>query len=118
MAFPVYLVLSSDGFQEEPNQNVFRTDVEQGPPKQGVKGSRSLVFRNVTYMAITKADYLSFVTWFRTTIHWGADWFDWTDPVDGVTKKASIKDGKYTAKPWTPTLSRWDITFVIETWAS
>lgn len=118
MAFPAYLVLSSDDFGEEQEPNVYRTEMDGGMPKQAAKFSRATYERTVTYMAVTAADYQSFLIWFRQTVHFGADWFDWTDPVDSVVKKARIKEGRYSAKPWTPTLSRWDITFRIETMVS
>lgn len=116
MAFPAYLLLLQDNYGEKQGSNLHRTDVEQGQPKQGVKGSRALHSRTVTYLATSLANYLAFETWFRTTVKWGALWFDWTDPKDGVTKKARIVNGEYDGKPMNGTLTHWDITFQIETW--
>ena len=61
------------------------------------------------------ADYNSFITWFQDTINYGADWFDWTDPVDGIEKSARIVGGL--GKEATPVpVSKWVIDAVIETW--
>ena len=116
--FPSYLSLTTRDFKEEPDEGVYRTPMEQGLPKQLAKSSRALVKRPVVYLAKTKADYLSFKAFVSTTLHNGADWFNWTDPVDGVTKLAQIENGKYSATPWTPTLSHWDISMTIVTWSS
>lgn len=114
--FPAYLKLANKDFSEKPEQAVYRTDLEGGPPKQLQRFSRSLVKRQVVYMAESNADYRSFKTWVRTTLHNGADWFNWTDPVDGVTKLARIENGTYEGTPFDPMLVKWDISFVLETW--
>jgi hypothetical protein len=116
--FPSYLSLTRTDFAEEPAEAVYRTPMEGGLDKQLAKSSRQLVKRNVVYLAKTLADYNSWKTFVRTTLRMGADWFNWTDPVDSVTKLARIERGKYRGEPWTPTLSHWDISFVIETWSS
>jgi hypothetical protein len=116
--FPVYLTLSMKDFAEQPEPAVYRTPMEGGVPKQLAKSSRVLVKRPVVYLAKTKADYLTFLTFVRTTIRNASDWFNWTDPVDGVTKLARISEGKYTCTPWTPTLSHWDISMTLETWSA
>lgn len=118
--FPSYLILTPDNFGEMPVPAVWRTPMEGGMPKQLKRHSRVLVERPVLYVAVSKTDYQSFLTWVRTTINNAADWFDWTDPLDNVTKLARIKEGKYEARPWEgiATLERWEISFTIETWSS
>lgn len=119
-AFPSYLVLTPDNFSEQPQPAVWRTEMEGGMPKQLKRHTRVLVERPVLYLAVSKANYLSFLTFVRTTINNGTDWFDWTDPVDGLTKLARIKGGKYEARPWEgiQTLERWEISMTLETWSA
>jgi hypothetical protein len=118
--FPSYLVLAPDNFSETVAPVVYRTQMEQGLPKQLKGASRVLIVRPVTYLALTLADYQSFKTWHRVNVNVGADWFNWTDPVDSTTKLARIKEGKYVGKPWEgiATLARWEIAFELETWSN
>jgi hypothetical protein len=113
------MILTPDDFAEEQGDSpVYRTPMEGGLPKQLAKSSRVLVVRSVKYFVKTKADKISWDTFVRTTLRNGADWFNWTDPVDTVVKLARIPNGKYRAEPWTPTLSHWHISFSIETWSA
>lgn len=118
--FPSYLILTPDNFNETVEPIVHRTPMEQGLPKQLKGASRALVVRPVMYLAVTLADYNSFKTWHRVNVNLGADWFNWTDPVDSATKLARIKEGKFVARPWEgiATLARWEIEFQLETWSS
>lgn len=114
--FPAYLAIGFDGYDEVQPSPLLRSDMEGGQPKQGRMRTRVLYERKVVYRAKTLADYQSFLTWYRTTVNFGADWFNWTDPVDSVSKPARIKGGEYEAKPVTPTLGHWDITLTLEHW--
>ena len=116
MAFPWYARLYLDGFAETPGVAVERSDMESGPAKQRKVRSRVLVQRPVKYALDSLVDYQNFMNWFKTSINNGADWFDWTDPVDGVIKQARIVDGNIQATPLNKTFRFWDVVFVIETW--
>jgi hypothetical protein len=116
--FPAYLTLADKDFAEQPDQAVYRTQVEGGLPKLLQKFSLTLVKRPVVYLAGTNADYQSFKTWVRATLKNGADWFNWTDPVDNVLKLARIENGAFKGSPWTPMLDKWEISMTIETWDS
>lgn len=116
--FPAYPKLLFDGFDEKPEPAILRTEMESGPPKQALIRSRTMITRSVQYLLESNADYQSFLTWFKTTINYGADWFDWTDPVDDVLKSARIVGGDITPKPTRKNLSRWVVSFKLETWSA
>lgn len=114
--FPSNAKLLFEGFTERPASAVLRTEMESGPPKQAKLVSRVMVPRPVRYLFASKADYQAFVTWFRTQISYGADWFDWTDPVDGTVKSARIVNGTYEPTPLRKNLERWVVAMDLETW--
>lgn len=115
--FPSYMKLILAGLTFKRESALLRTEMEIGPPKQTVQKTRVMLTRKVTYAADSKTDYLNFITWFTTTINRGAAWFDWTDPVDGVTKKARIVNGELDEeKPLNSGLTLWQVSFHLETW--
>ncbi len=116
-AFPSYAKLYRDPLAEQPQSVVVRTQMEKGPPKQRRRASRQMIQRTVRYALDSKTDYQNFMAWYRTSISHGADWFDWTDPVDGVLKQARIVAGTFQGgTPRDKALRLWDVTFTIETW--
>ena len=116
-AFPSYAVLLFAGFGEQPDSALLRTTTESGPPKQSLLMSRVMVKRQVTIQLNSAADYQSFMTFFKTTISYGASWFDWLDPVDNITKQARIVAGQIQSAPMRPNLSLWRVSFQLETWS-
>ncbi len=116
--FPSYGRLLFENFSRDRASGLRRTQMESGPPKQLVTRSRTMVEMPVIYQLGSLADYNSFLTWFNTTINLGADWFDWTDPVDSVVKQARIKEGKISEVPQRKQLDRWKIAFTLEFWGS
>lgn len=116
--FPSYPILLQNGFGQKREPGVLRTQMESGPPKQLKNKSRVLVQRSVTYELVSLANYTSFITWFQSTINFGADWFTWTDPVDSTAKSARIVSAIETEAPVTPTLTAWRVSFTLETWGS
>lgn len=115
-AFPAYPKLLFDGLRRTPDPAVKRSDNESGPPKQLKTKSRVLHSRPVIYLLTSASDLNAWEAWFESTINYGADWFDWTDPYDGVVKSARIKQGSYALEPQRKMLDRWKATFEIETW--
>lgn len=116
--FPTYADLLRAGFAQQRGPAVQRTDMESGPPKQLKTKSRVMVSRPVAYLLRTAANYASFITWFQTTINYGADWFDWTDPVDANVKSARIVGGTLQSEePIEPRMQYWKVSFMIETWS-
>lgn len=116
-AFPAVLKLMRDGFAKEPESIVNRTSMEDGLVKQAKAKARALVPRPVVYAADSKTDFAAWETFFNTTINAGADWFDWTDPLDAVVKLARLV-GPYQARPINGALTRWEISMRIETWSA
>jgi len=114
--FPFYATLLWDGFTERPEPNAIRTEMESGPAKQAPKASKATTTRPVKYRLNSAADYQSFKDWHRDDLKHGTGWFDWTDPVDGVTKLARIPGGQIDPKPARRMLDVWDVSFQIETW--
>jgi hypothetical protein len=117
--FPAYAKLTFDGNPRQRESALNRTNMEAGPPKQLKVKSRVMVERPVVYNLDTLSDYNNFITFFQTTINFGADWFDWVDPVDGATKLARIKNGQISKEePRRKVMDRWRVGFTIETWSN
>lgn len=112
--FPSYAKLHK--YPVKPESAVLRTETESGPAKQSKVRSRALVERDITSSLDSKADYIAFKVWVRDSISRGADWFNWTDPEDGVVKLARIKNGMVSYKPLNGALTLWEASFALETW--
>jgi hypothetical protein len=116
--FPAYAKLGFEGFSQKRESALSRTSMESGPPKHLKVKSRVLVERPVMYFFDTLADFDNFITWFQSTVNYGADWFDWTDPKGSVVRSARIKSGTLEEeKPRRKNLDRWVVRFVLETWS-
>lgn len=115
--FPAYVRFAKDGYGHDPASAVSRTDMEDGMTKQLQTKSRVLVKRPVKGQIDAKADFISWETVFWPAISKGADWFNWTDPVDGAVKTARISGGTYSARVRTAGLAGWEISFTLETWS-
>ena len=114
--FPTNLaMLLADGYGEEPGAGVERTPMSDGLVKQARTTARELVARPARFLIRSKADYLAFYDWHETTIG-RAGWFDWTDPVDGLTKQARIVGGKVSYRAVRKNAERWIASCSIETW--
>ena len=113
--FPTYAKLLADGYAEQRESALLRTEMESGPPKQAKFKSRVMVVRPVTVLLQSRSDYLSFVTWFSETINEGSAWFDFTDPVTHTVKQGRIVGGGLEATPQAG-LTLWTIPLKIETW--
>ena len=108
-SLPSYAKILLEGFAEQRESALIRTEMESGPPKQARIKSRVMVTRPVQIRLDTLTDYKSFITWFRDDIHEGADWFDWVDPVSGTTKSVRFNGGSLDAAPVASTSSAWVI---------
>lgn len=119
-AFPSYANILRAGFSQQRESALQRTEMESGPPKQTKVRSRVMVRRQMLVQFVTVADYQSFLTWFQTDVAYGADWFDWTDPVDGVTKQARIVAGleSEAPEPAGGGVAQWRVALTLETWSA
>lgn len=118
-SLPAYVKIRLEGFAEQRESGLLRTEMESGPVKQVRIKSRVMVTRPVQLLFDTKADYLSFVTWYRDTIHEGADWFDFTDPVSNTTKSGRFDGNGIDAAPTSAIAGAWIIRGLkIESWGT
>jgi hypothetical protein len=108
--------LRQPGFAIHRQPAVTRTEMESGPPKQLKTLGRTMVTRSAQAWFDSLEAYRDFIAWHRDSINRGADWFDWTDPVDGALKLARIAGGKFDSEEPQGSLQRWVISFSLETW--
>lgn len=93
--FPSYAKILLAGFGEEPDFGVLRSEMDNSIAKQRPTRSLPIVARDATLMVQSLDDKKSFDAWIKTDAKGGAGWFDWTDPLDGLTKLTRIVGGKY-----------------------
>lgn len=105
-----------DGFAEQRESALMRTEMESGPPRQTKVRSRVMVRRSVSILFSSKSDYLSFKSWFANDINEGATWFNMPDPVTGETISARFVGGGFSASPVNNGMTRWSAKTQIETW--
>lgn len=116
--FPTYPSIEGDGYAQQRASAVQRTQMESGPPKQLKTLSRVMVTRSITCLLHSNTELANFITWFQTTINYGADWFTWTDPVDSTSKNARIVGGLNTEEVFGEPLINWKVRFKLETWSA
>lgn len=116
--FPSYADILIDSYSVNRESALLRSEMESGPPKQAKIKSRVMITHNVQIYIATKANYLSFQTWFSNDISEGADWFDFTDPISGSTIQARFVGGELTASPLSAKLEQWKISAKLESWSA
>ncbi|CAB5512056.1 hypothetical protein [Achromobacter anxifer] len=110
--FPNYAKILLTGFSEEPDYGVLRTDMDGGIAKQRPRWTMPIVTRDATIHVDGVAQKNAFDLWMRTDLNGGVGWFDWVDPLDGVTKQARFVSGKIS---WSSPGLRWRGAVQIET---
>lgn len=116
-AFPhAYAKVLAEGYEKDRATAVNRTVMEDGLIKQSKNKSRVLVTRVFTISLATLSNYQDFITWFQTTINYGANWFDFTDPEDSVVRLARVVNKLDKERPIVG-LGQWRIPVSIETWS-
>ena len=113
---PSYVRILFDGYQQSRESALIRTEMESGPPRQAKIKSLVLTTRTAKLYLSSKADYLSFLTWYREDISEGALFFNMTDPVTGSTIQARFVDGGFVSRPMTAAMDFWEIEVNIESW--
>lgn len=116
-ALPAYVSILFDGYTERPAPAVNRTPMEDGMVKQAQTASRVLVTRPFKARIGSKAEHVLFETWFNDTIHRGTDWFDMTDPKDGVVKQTRFKGAVLEHVPKRKDMELWHLTGEVEIYA-
>lgn len=84
--FPNYVFINDSSLTRQIQDNVLRSQNEVGPNKTRPK-SCSPIFQIGFQVTICEQDYQNFLTWFRSDISYGANWFLLPDPFDGVQKR-------------------------------
>lgn len=110
--FPSYAKILLSGYAEEADYGVLRTEMDNGIAKQRPRRSIPIVTRTVVIHVETLEEKNAFDMWRRVDLFGSAGWFDWTDPLDGVTKQTRIVDGKL---QWTSPGKVWRASGQIET---
>lgn len=79
-----------------PTVPVLRTDMDSGKPRQRLRFTQTIWTYSVS-MFHTDSEFSTFLTWWRTTIHQGADWFSITlmGPSGVYTATARFVDGTF-----------------------
>lgn len=119
--WPTYAQLLLADFGIERESGCLRTDVESGPAKQIKTKSRVMASIPARVLIRGKTNYQAFLTWWRTALNLGCDWFNATDPVDGTTRLMRIKGGQIgkavplTGRPGDSN-TVWEIQVTLEYW--
>ncbi|WP_440217148.1 hypothetical protein [Chromobacterium piscinae] len=88
--FPAYALMLADGFVEEADYGVMRTEMDGGLPKQTRRFSQPIITRTITIKVCSDVERMKFDNWFRIDIDGGVGWFDWKDPISGQQKRGRI----------------------------
>lgn len=114
--FPAYMEAPLvSGFQQSPDFGVLVTQMDSGPDKQRPRNSKAIISRQVQFMVNSLANRNAFEVWVRDSLLGGSIFFNWTDPLDGVTKLARIVGGKVDYSP-ADSRQSWIIKFSMETY--
>jgi len=115
--FPAYANILYNGYQKNRESALMRSEMESGPPKQARVKSNVMEVHNVKIYLASKANFLSFESWYANDIFDGASWFDFNDPITGSTIQARFRNGGYAASPMSADMEHWEVTAQIETWS-
>lgn len=91
---PTYAKILLDGFKEESDYAVIRSDMDGSLAKQRPRRSLPIVTRSIRIIVTTKAYKLLFDEWVRVDLNGGAGWFTFTDPIDETVKQGRFISGK------------------------
>lgn len=118
-AFPTVKHYWND-FHEQEGSALRRTQMETGPAKQAKHQSRVLITVSMKLAFFSKAEFDAFMTFFRTTVNRGADWFDWTHPRSGTVFQARFVAGQEMAPVdhLRATLDLIDLPILLEYWSA
>jgi hypothetical protein len=115
---PSYVRVLFDGYNEQKESGILRTEFESGPPRQARFKSRTMKTRQASLFIETKANFQAFETWFADDLEQGALFFNMTDPIRGTTIEARFVGGVYSAEPMSAKLDLWRVSCQIESWGS
>lgn len=90
---PSYVTMLFDGYGEEFDPSIERTQMERGVPKQRVLNDHVMQDIEVRLLFKSAADAASFEAWYFGTIK-RIGWFDVTHPRMGGTVEARFKEAR------------------------
>lgn len=114
--FPAYAQILYKDFSQKKESALLRTEMDSGPPKQAKVKSKVMVVRTVRIYLNSRANFNSFEAWYANDLALGSAWFDFVDPISGITVQARFRDGGYTSQPMSAKMEDWEIAAQIESW--
>lgn len=91
-ALPEYVIVLLEGYTEEFDAGVVKSEMERGLAKQRVGQSRVVKTIAVNLVFESAADADSFEGWYFDTIK-RIGWFDWRDPRTNTMRSVRFKGG-------------------------
>ena len=91
--FPAYARILLDGYGETPDYGVIRSEMD-GLAKQRPRWSKKINARSVNVFVGNKVNKVAFDAFMANDLSGGSGWFNFVDPVDGVSKQGRIVSGK------------------------
>lgn len=115
MAFPEYVEILAEGQVAGQNQDVYRTQFDDGFAGQEKKYNNALEFWEVTILIESDADLARFRRWADVEAH---QWFAWEDNLRRVARQVWVQNGAggitYVAMPTWSGDRRWEATMILE----
>src|SRR5690606_18469802 len=93
--FPPYAQLIVEGYGEEADHGVLRTEMDAGIAKQRARWSMPIVAREATILVLSDEDKEAFDAWIDEDLRGGAGWFSFKVPRSSRIVQARIVGGKY-----------------------
>lgn len=109
---PEYAEVLIEGYTEQPNYDVLRSDMDNSVAKQRPRRTLPIVTRQVKIKIGDVSNKIAFDKWFESDIHGGSNFFTYIDPVDKKTKQARFVGG---AIKWSTPGSIWFLDAELET---
>lgn len=90
MTWPTYAKIAIEGYSTSESAIAERTEMDRGVPKQRKTQSDVIVTVSMKLWFDSKSEAIDFRDWYYspTGASAGTAYFDWADPVDGVTYQA------------------------------
>jgi hypothetical protein len=113
--FPTYPQLTfDDGHKKVYESNVNRSEFESGHIRQVRRNGKAFVTRKLKYFLCSKSEQEQFELFYKNTLNYGANYFLWVDPVDGVKKRARIRNGSLEIEAFNANYTSFLASFEIE----
>jgi hypothetical protein len=117
-SLPSYVKILFDGYQQQRESGILRTEFESGPPRQARFKSRVMVTRSAKLYINGKTNFASFESWFMNDIKGGSLFFTMTDPASGSSISARFVGGTYNVTPLSSKWADFEISCQLENWSA